>query len=104
MRDSVRNFLNLLRGRAPVLALAPMQDVTTLEFMRVWRATAGRTFTGRNTSASTDNSRPGKMDSRSITENPTGKPVVAQLIGNDIPALVRIRRRSCSNIPLRRLT
>ncbi len=29
------------------------------------------------------------MDSPSITENPTGRPVVAQMIGNDIPALVR---------------
>jgi len=26
---------------------------------------------------------------KSITENPTGKPIIAQLIGNDIPALVR---------------
>src|SRR5205807_3145063 len=26
---------------------------------------------------------------KSITENPTGKPVVAQMIGNDIPSLVR---------------
>ncbi len=28
----------------------------------------------------------------SITENPTGRPVVAQLMGNDIPALVRAAR------------
>jgi tRNA-dihydrouridine synthase len=28
-------FSNLLRGPAPVLTLAPMQDVTTLDFMRV---------------------------------------------------------------------
>jgi tRNA-dihydrouridine synthase len=27
-------FSSLLRGAAPLLALAPMQDVTTLEFMR----------------------------------------------------------------------
>src|SRR3989440_6528873 len=26
---------------------------------------------------------------RSITENPTGRPIVAQMIGNDIPALIR---------------
>src|SRR5206468_10991201 len=26
---------------------------------------------------------------RSITENPTGHPAIAQMIGNDIPALVR---------------
>ena len=29
---------------------------------------------------------------RSITENPTGRPVIAQMIGNDIPALVRTAR------------
>ena len=34
-------------------------------------------------------SRPEKWILQSITENPTGRPVVAQLIGNDIPALVR---------------
>jgi tRNA-dihydrouridine synthase len=28
-------FSNLLRGEAPLLALAPMQDVTTLDFVRV---------------------------------------------------------------------
>ena len=28
-------FSALLRGTAPVLALAPMQDVTTLQFIRV---------------------------------------------------------------------
>jgi len=34
-------------------------------------------------------SRPEKWILRSIVENPTGRPVVAQLIGNDVPALVR---------------
>ncbi len=29
---------------------------------------------------------------RSVTENPTGRPAVAQMIGNDIPALVRTAR------------
>src|SRR5207244_190293 len=29
---------------------------------------------------------------RSITENPTGKPAIAQMIGNDIPSLVRTAR------------
>ena len=29
---------------------------------------------------------------RSITENPTGRPVIAQMIGNDIPSLVRTAR------------
>jgi len=38
-------------------------------------------------------SRPEKWILDSITNNPTGKPVVAQLIGNDIPALVRTAER-----------
>ncbi len=46
-------------------------------------------FIGRNTSASTAIRKPEKWILKSITENPTGRPVVAQLIGNDIPALVR---------------
>jgi tRNA-dihydrouridine synthase B len=29
---------------------------------------------------------------RSVTENPTGKPAIAQMIGNDIPSLVRIAK------------
>jgi len=29
---------------------------------------------------------------RSITENPTGRPIIAQMIGNDIPSLVRTAR------------
>jgi tRNA-dihydrouridine synthase len=35
------------------------------------------------------NSRPEKWILDSIIQNPTGRPVVAQLIGNDIPALIR---------------
>ena len=82
-------FLNLLGSRAPVLALAPMQDVTTLEFGACWRATVARTLTWTEYFRVHGNSRPDKWILRSITENPTGRPVVAQLIGNDIPALVQ---------------
>jgi tRNA-dihydrouridine synthase len=81
-------FLNLLRGRAPVLALAPMQDVTTLEFWRVLARYGGADAYWTEYFRVHDNSRPDKWILRSITENPTGRPVVAQLIGNDIPALV----------------
>jgi tRNA-dihydrouridine synthase len=82
----------LLRGDAPLLALAPMQDVTTLEFWRVLARYGGpdaywteyfRVYAG---------SCLDKWILRSITENPTNRPVVAQLIGNDIPALVRTAR------------
>jgi tRNA-dihydrouridine synthase len=82
-------FLNLLRADAPVLALAPMQDVTTLEFMRVIARHGGPEVYWTEYFRVHGNSVPDKWILKSITENPTGKPVVAQMIGNDIPALVR---------------
>jgi tRNA-dihydrouridine synthase B len=82
-------FSNLLRGEAPFLALAPMQDVTTLDFMRVISRYGGPDVYWTEYFRVHGSSKPEKTILKSITENPTGKPVVAQLIGNDIPALVR---------------
>ena len=82
-------FSALLRSDAPLLALAPMQDVTTLEFMRVIARYGGPEVYWTEYFRVHGDSRPEKWILKSITENPTGKPVVAQLIGNDIPALVR---------------
>ena len=82
-------FLNLLRSPAPLLALAPMQDVTTLEFWRVMASYGGADAYWTEYFRVHGDSRPEKWILDSITKNPTGKPVVAQLIGNDIPALVR---------------
>jgi tRNA-dihydrouridine synthase len=83
-------FLNLLHRPTPVLALSPMQDVTTLDFMRVIARHGGAdVYWTEYFRVHGGQSRPDKWILRSITENPTGRPVVAQLIGNDIPALVR---------------
>jgi tRNA-dihydrouridine synthase B len=82
-------FLNLLRSDVPLLALAPMQDVTTLEFWRVLARYGGADAYWTEYFRVHGNSRPDKWILRSVTENPTGRPVVAQLIGNNIPALVR---------------
>jgi len=82
-------FLNLLRGDAPLLALAPMQDVTTLQFMRVIARYGGPEVYWTEYFRVHGDSRPEKWILESITKNPTGRPVVAQLIGNDIPALIR---------------
>ena len=86
------DFEAMLAGQEPILALAPMQDVTDLAF---WKLTAGYgaadvyfTEYFRVHSTSTLD----RHILRSITENPTGRPVVAQMIGNDIPALVRTAR------------
>jgi tRNA-dihydrouridine synthase len=85
-------FEEMLAGGAPILALAPMQDVTDLPF---WRLTssygaADVYFTEyfRVHAASTLE----RHIVKSIVENPTGKPVIAQMIGNDIPSLVRTAR------------
>ena len=89
---AAETFLKLLRGDAPILALAPMQDVTTLQFMRVIARYGGPDVYWTEYFRVHGDSRPEKWILESITENPTGRPVVAQLIGNDIPALVRTAR------------
>jgi tRNA-dihydrouridine synthase len=85
-------FARLLHGPAPFLALAPMQDVTTLAFMRVIAQYGGPDVYWTEYFRVHGNSRPEQWILDSITQNPTGRPVVAQLIGNDIPALVRTAR------------
>ena len=79
----------LLRGSEPILALAPMQDVTDLPFWRLMTSYGGADvyYTEYFRVHATSNLEPWILNS--ITENPTGRPVVAQMIGNDIPALVR---------------
>jgi len=63
--------------------------VTTLEFWRVMARYGGADAYWTEYFRVHGSSRPEKWILRSITENPTGRPIVAQLIGNDIPALVR---------------
>ena len=82
-------FSQLLRGAGPMLALAPMQDVTTLGFMDVIARHGGPDVFWTEYFRVHGDSRPEKWIVDSITKNPTGKPVAAQMIGNDIPALVR---------------
>jgi tRNA-dihydrouridine synthase B len=66
-----------------------MQDVTTLEFWRVIARYGGPDVYWTEYFRVHVSSRLEKWILKSVTENPTGRPVVAQLIGNDIPALVR---------------
>jgi nifR3 family TIM-barrel protein len=82
-------FDAMLAGPAPVLALAPMQDVTDLPFLKLMSAYGGADvyFTEYFRVYATSNLN--KHILRSVTENPTGRPVVAQMIGNDVPSLVR---------------
>jgi tRNA-dihydrouridine synthase C len=83
---------DFLREDRPALVLAPMQDVTDLAFMRVvgrrgvpdWFVTEYFRVHG--------DSRLDRGILRSITENETGRPVFAQLIGREVEAMVRTAR------------
>jgi tRNA-dihydrouridine synthase B len=66
-----------------------MQDVTNLEFWRVIARYGGPDVYWTEYFRVHPTYHLEKYILRSISENPTGRPVVAQLIGNDIPSLVR---------------
>ena len=85
-------FRQLLRGPEPVLALAPMQDVTDLPFMELISRYGNADVYFTEYFRVLPQSRLDPAILKSITHNPTGRPVVAQMIGNDITALVRTAR------------
>ena len=90
--DCHKQFDSLLEGQPPILALAPMQDVTDLPFLKLITPYGGADlyFTEYFRVHATSN-----LDwhiLKSISENPTGRPIIAQMIGNDIPSLVRTAR------------
>jgi nifR3 family TIM-barrel protein len=87
-----QTFINLLAGPEPLLALAPMQDVTDLAFWRVISRYGGADVYWTEYFRVHGDSRPERWILDSITQNPTGRPVVAQMIGNDVPSLVRTAR------------
>jgi len=85
-------MLDLLPTDRPALVLAPMQDVTDLPFMRVLaRRSLPDWFVTEYFRVHPD-SRLNKYILRSISENETGRPIFAQMIGRDIPNLVRTAR------------
>jgi tRNA-dihydrouridine synthase C len=86
MRDQLPNH-------RPALILAPMQDVTDLPFMRVIaRRGAPDWFVTEYFRVHPD-SCPHPYILRSILENETGRPVFAQMIGRDLPSLVRTAKQ-----------
>ncbi len=78
----------LLPGLPPT-ALAPMQDVTDLPFMTAIAECGAPDWFFTEYFRVTETSRLEKHILRSITDNPTGRPVFAQLIGENLPALRR---------------
>ncbi len=87
-----RQFLERLRSPEPLLALAPMQDVTDLPFWTLLHARGGPDVYWTEYFRVTATWRPEKWILRSLVENPTGRPAIAQLIGNDPEALARAAR------------
>jgi nifR3 family TIM-barrel protein len=88
----VDDLKSLLARPGPVLALAPMQDVTDWAFWKLMASYGGADLYFTEYFRVTEVSRLDRNILRSITENPTGRPAIAQMIGNDIPSLVRTAR------------
>ena len=82
-------FDTLLTQPTPLLALAPMQDVTDLPFWKLICLYGGPDVYYTEYFRVHSSSRLDRNILESITLNPTGRPAIAQMIGNDIEALVR---------------
>ena len=82
---------SIIQGQ-PFTALAPMQDVTDLAFMKVISHYGAPDYFFTEFFRVHSNSRLEKHILRSITENKTGRPVFAQLIGEDIAQMTRTAR------------
>ena len=80
-------------------ALAPMQDVTDLFFMSVIDHYGSPDYFFTEYFRVYDNSGLDKKTLRSITENSTDRPIFAQLIGENIPNLVRVAQ-ALSHYPI----
>ena len=76
-----------------------MQDVTDLPFLQLIARYGGADVYYTEYFRVHATSHLEKYILRSITDNPTGKPIVAQMIGNDIEALVRTARE-LQNFPV----
>jgi nifR3 family TIM-barrel protein len=95
---------DLLPADRPLLILAPMQDITDLPFWRVMTRYGGPDVYYTEYFRVHRDSRPEKHILRSIDENPTGRPVIAQMIGQDIEAMRRtageLQRRAIAGIDI----
>jgi len=94
-----QQFETLLQSDRPILALAPMQDVTDLPFWQLMARYGGPDLYYTEYFRVHATSHLEKYILQSITENPTGRPAIAQMIGNDIPSLVRTAKE-LQNYPI----
>ena len=79
----------------PLTALAPMQDVTNLWFMKIIAHYGSPDYFFTEYFRVRDNSRLNRKILAAITENDTERPVFAQMIGESIPDLIRTARELC---------
>jgi tRNA-dihydrouridine synthase B len=79
----------LLQGQEPFLALAPMQEVADGSFWTLIHQYGGADVYWTEYFRVHSTSTPEKKIVEAITRNTTGRPVIAQMIGNDIAELVR---------------
>ena len=84
-----------LHPQLPLTALAPMQDVTNLWFMKVIAHYGSPDYFFTEYFRVNDTSRLNRHILTAITENDTGRPVFAQMIGESIPDLVRTAKELC---------
>jgi tRNA-dihydrouridine synthase B len=82
-------FTALLARPEPWLALAPMQEVTDGAFWALVHRYGGADVYWTEYFRVQPESTPERRILEAIDGNATGRPVVAQMIGNDIPSLVR---------------
>jgi tRNA-dihydrouridine synthase len=73
----------------PALVLAPMQDVTDLPFMRVLARRGAPDWFVTEYFRIYPEAHLSRYILRSILENETGRPIYAQMIGRDIPSLIK---------------
>jgi len=83
-------FSRLFQSGRPVLSLAPMQDITDWPFWRLMARHGGADLYFTEFFRVTPDYVPEKSILRSIVENPTSRPAVAQIIGNDLVAMARV--------------
>ncbi len=92
IRPGAETLGRLLDGPEAVLALAPMQDVTDWPFLGLIQTYGGADLYYTEYFRVHASSNLEKHILKSIAQNPTGRPIIAQMIGNDIPSLVRTAR------------
>ena len=86
--NTAESFHTILE-QAPCTALAPMQDVTDLPFWGLMARYGGPDLYFTEYFRIREGFKLEKPVLKSITHNPTGKPAIAQVIGNHVPSLVK---------------